>query len=184
MIDAHIVGFSANGHRPSRTRELVQTVTEQIAQRLDRHARIFDLYEIDETLRRARYRIDLEGEARDALVACEIAEALFIGVSVERARGYPGLLKHFFDMADPGCMRAKPVVLLMTDAVPAERRVAELQLKLMFRSLGARVIQTVTCGDKLAERLIERDPSFRDDLDRARRRLAGRLDRDVPVMPA
>jgi NAD(P)H-dependent FMN reductase len=136
---------------------------------------VFELFEIDESLRAAPFRTALDGLARRALSRVENADALIVGAPTTGAGSYPGLLHHFFDLADPALMRGKPVVVVATGSLGVNPRLVKLQLRLLFRSLGARPVPTAIYADNSALRQATLDQPLQDQIALANAELARML---------
>jgi FMN reductase len=170
-----IVGFSANGYRPSMTFDLIKSLTEQAGRSLSAQTHLFDLYEIEESLRAARYRSELAGTARRALQWCEAADGFIIGIpSLRRGGSYPGLFKHFFDLTDFECMKGKPV-LIFASGTDVDARRLKVQLRLLFRSVNLAPVPRIVYSERAALKNIGENPQLLDELALAQAQFAARV---------
>jgi FMN reductase len=178
-----IVGFSANGYRPSMTYELIKSMTEQAGRALSAETHIFDLHEIDESLRAARFRSELAGPARRAMQCCEAADGFIMGIpSLRRGGSYPGLFKHFFDLADVDCMEGKPV-LIFASGIDVEPRRIKVQLRLLFRSVNLAPVPRIVYSERTALKNIAENLELLDELSLAQAQFATRVLAGRPKPP-
>ncbi len=151
MADLRIVGFSGNPARPSRTRALVEAVTETAAARFDGEARIHDLVDLGPSLGAARRLDDLDPPAAAIVEAMLASDVLVVGSPTYKG-SYTGLFKHLFDLIEPLALAGKPVILTATGGGDRHALVVEHQLRPLFGFFAAHSAPT---GIYAAERDIE-----------------------------
>lgn len=158
-----LIGFSAATDGSSKITDLLTDFSGRLVQDAafqPADITVHTLSDIENDLRSARFRSELEGQARGALLDCEAADALVIAASVKAYRGYPGLLKHLIDMADLELLRRKPIVVLAIGPVSSATRHARLELRLLFRSVGATNVRLIGAPHTQFKQLMSEDPGF------------------------
>lgn len=175
MLHRNIVGFSANDYRPSMTFDLIKSLTEQAGRSLSAQTHLFDLHEIEESLRAARYRTGLDGAARQALQRCEAADGLIVGIpSLHRGGSYPGLFKHFFDLTDFDSMKGKPV-MIFASGIDIDARRLKVQIRLLFRSINLAPVPRIVYSERAALKNIDENLFLLDELALAQAQFAARV---------
>ena len=136
-----IVGFSGSPRRPSKARNLVETVAAEVASH--RHVRLdmYDLVDAGSGLGAALQRQDLTLPAARIIDAIEQADALIVGTPVYKG-AYTGLFKHLFDLVDPRALVGKPVLLTATGGGARHALVVEHALRPLFGFFEALTIPT------------------------------------------
>ncbi len=141
MSIPYVVGLSGNIRRPSKTRELVETVGQALVSRRQVRLDVFDLIDAGPGLGAALRREDLSLPAARIIDAIEKADALIIGTPVYKG-AYTGLFKHVFDLVDPAALAGKPVLITATGGGPRHALVVEHSLRPLFGFFTALTIPT------------------------------------------
>ena len=136
MALPRVVGFSGNTQRPSKTRALVETIAQAVAERSQADIRHFDIVDAGPGLGSAWSRDALSLPARRVIEAIENADALIVGTPVYKG-AYSGLFKHLFDLVDPGALTDKPVILAATGGGSRHALVVEHSLRPLLGFFGA-----------------------------------------------
>jgi FMN reductase len=141
MSKLKIVGFAGSSSRPSRTRNLVETVADAAAARTGAVTEIYDLTEIHPSLGAT---LDPR-QAPDDLVALietiSSADALIVGSPVYKGT-YTGLFKHLFDLIEPKALKDKPVALTATGGSERHALVLDHGLRPLFAFFSADILAT------------------------------------------
>lgn len=140
MSALRLVGISGSTRRPSRTRTLIEAVSDEIARHRDISIDIFDISDAGPGLG-AFSRSALTPEAARVLDAVEKADALIVGSPVYKG-SYTGLFKQLFDFIDPAALTGRPVVLTATGGGHRHALVIEHQLRPLFGFFSALTIPT------------------------------------------
>ena len=152
MTRPKLVGFSANLQRPSKTRALVEAVSEAAAADGGLDLRLFDLVDAGTGLGAAWSRDGLSLPARRVVEAIEGADALVVGSPVYKG-SFTGLFKHVFDLIDPAALANKPVAIVATGGGARHALVVEHSFRPLFGFFGALQVPTTVYGS---------DPDFTD----------------------
>jgi FMN reductase len=152
MSIPHVVGLSGNTRRPSKTRELVETVGHALASRRQVRLDIYDLIDAGPGLGAALHRDELSLPAARIIEAIEKADALIIGTPVYKG-AYTGLFKHVFDLVHPTALVGKPVLITATGGGARHALVVEHSLRPLFGFFTALTIPTAVYAS---------DADFRD----------------------
>jgi len=118
-------------HRPSRTRVLLDEVTQRIAYDVSLQTQFIDLVDLIPSLGTALSKDDLNPIALQALQRIEQADFLIVGAPVFRG-SVPGLFKHLFDLIDMDALTGKPVLLAATGGSARHGLVIDHQLRTLF----------------------------------------------------
>ncbi|MPM42964.1 FMN reductase (NADPH) [bioreactor metagenome] len=122
--------------RPSRTRTLLDVVSERLADKLPLSVENIDLVDLVPDIGTALSKDGLSPKGLAALQAIEEADFLIVGSPVFRA-SLPGLLKHLFDLVELNALRGKPVLLAATGGSPRHSLVLDHQLRPLFGFFSA-----------------------------------------------
>ncbi|EIM29994.1 FMN reductase [Microvirga lotononidis] len=141
MSTIHIVGFSGNLHRPSKTRSLVETVGAAVVADRPYRFDLFDVVDAAPGLGSATSRQELSLPSKRVIDAIEQADALIIGSPVYKG-AYTGLFKHVFDLVDPLALTGKPVLITATGGGPRHALVVEHVLRPLFGFFAALTVPT------------------------------------------
>ncbi|WP_201835827.1 FMN reductase [Microvirga zambiensis] len=141
MSAIHIVGFSGNLHRPSKTRSLVETVGVAVVADRPYRFDLFDVVDAAPGLGSATSRQELSLPLKRVIDAIEQADALIIGSPVYKG-AYTGLFKHVFDVVDPLALTGKPVLITATGGGPRHALVVEHVLRPLFGFFSALTVPT------------------------------------------
>jgi len=152
MSIPHVVGLSGNIRRPSKTRELVETVGHALASRRQVRLDIYDLIDAGPGLGAALQRDELSLPATRIIEAIEKADALIIGTPVYKG-AYTGLFKHVFDLVHPAALVGKPVLITATGGGARHALVVEHSLRPLFGFFTALTVPTAVYAS---------DADFRD----------------------
>jgi FMN reductase len=129
-----VVGFCGNTQRPSKTRALVEAVSDSLFRRHGIAVDIFDLAGDGSGV----------GQPADAgaiVGAIEAADALIVGSPVYKG-SYTGLFKHVFDLVQPTALINRPVLITATGGGARHCLVVEHQLRPLFGFFEACTIPT------------------------------------------
>ena len=118
-------------HRPSRTRVLLDEVTQRIAYDVALQTEFIDLVDLVPSVGTALSKDDLNPAAQQALLRIEQADFLIVGAPVFRG-SVPGLFKHLFDLIDMDALTGKPVLLAATGGSARHGLVIDHQLRTLF----------------------------------------------------
>jgi FMN reductase len=140
----HIVGFSGNLQRPSKTRSLVETVIERALVRLGGNAveaSTYDLVDVMPDLGLTVSGRQLPAKLEGMIDRLTAADAIVVGSPVYKG-SYSGLFKHFFDLIEPARLAGVPVVLTATGGGDRHALVVEHQLRPLFGFFSSHTIAT------------------------------------------
>ncbi len=129
-----VVGFCGNTQRPSKTRALVEAVSQNL---LKRHGIAVDLFDLADT----GPSMGLPTELGAIVDAIETADALVVGSPVYKG-SYTGLFKHVFDLVRPTALIDRPVLITATGGGARHCLVVEHQLRPLFGFFEACTIPT------------------------------------------
>lgn len=118
-------------HRPSRTRALLNAVTQKITNDIALETEFIDLVDLVPYIGTTLAVDALHPDARLALRRIEEADFLIVGAPVFRG-SVPGLFKHLFDLIDLNAVTGKPVLLAATGGSPRHGLVIDHQLRTLF----------------------------------------------------
>lgn len=118
-------------HRPSRTRVLLEEVTQKISHDVAIQTQFIDLIDLVPCIGTAMSKDDLNTVAKQALQRIEHADFLIVGAPVFRG-SVPGLFKHLFDLIDMDALAGKPALLAATGGSPRHGLVIDHQLRTLF----------------------------------------------------
>ncbi len=130
-----LLAFSGSANRPSKTRNLVETVVDRLSARIDITSSIHDLADFKDA-GWGYDRRNLAAPARGILEAMEDADVLVVGSPVYKG-SYSGLFKHVFDLVGPDSLLGKPVLLCASGGGYRHALVVEHQLRPLFGFFGA-----------------------------------------------
>jgi len=130
-----IIGLSGGLSSPSRTKNLVTSIVNEIAGRASHQSVVIDIADIAKDLGQALSTVNLAPSLQYAYQQLEDADILVIGVPVYKA-SYPGLFKHFFDLIDPKLLEGKVAVIAATGGSDQHALVLEHQLRTLLNYLG------------------------------------------------
>ncbi len=125
------VVINGSPHRPSRTRVLLNAVTQKIAHDVALETEFIDLVDVAPFIGTVLSQKTLHADARLALSRIENADFLIVGVPVFRG-SVPGLFKHLFDLVDMTALAGKPVLLAATGGSARHGLVIDHQLRTLF----------------------------------------------------
>jgi FMN reductase len=148
MSQPVLVGFSGSFGAASKTRAVVEEVTQRVAARFGVAREVYDLGQLGPDFGQARMLADLTGTARQIVARLTEADALVIAAPVYKA-SYPGLFKHLFDLLDPLSLADKPVLLAATGGGDRHALIIEHQLRPLLAFFEA---QTLATGLYVSER--------------------------------
>lgn len=131
-----VVGFCGNTQRPSKTRALVEAVSDSLLRRHGIGVEIFDL-----AGRGDASGASLPADATTIVEAIEAADALIVGSPVYKG-SYTGLFKHVFDLVQPTALINQPVLITATGGGARHCLVVEHQLRPLFGFFEACTIPT------------------------------------------
>lgn len=131
----NIVGLSGSLSSPSRTKSLVASIVNQIADRASHQSSVIDIADVAQDLGKTFNTNNLSPSLQEAYSALAQADILVIGVPVYKA-SYPGLFKHFFDLIDPKLLEGKVAVIAATGGSDQHALVLEHQLRTLLNFLG------------------------------------------------
>lgn len=129
-----VVGFCGNTQRPSKTRALVEAVSQNL---LKRHGIAVELFDLADTAP----GMGLPTEFGTIVDAIETADALVVGSPVYKG-SYTGLFKHVFDLVRPTALIDRPVLITATGGGARHCLVVEHQLRPLFGFFEACTIPT------------------------------------------
>lgn len=142
-----IVGLAGSPSTPSRTRAIVQAVTDRIAAESGAQTRLIDIADLVPDLG-IRSRAEASQRVEEALQAIEGASLLVVGSPVYKG-SYTGLLKHVIDLINYPALLGTPVALLAAGGSDRHALVIEHQLRPLFAFFGAKTLATgVFLSDK------------------------------------
>lgn len=145
---AHIVAFSGNTHRPSKSRALVAALAERIGARVPVRFTFLDLVDAGPGLGAAFKRGELSQEALAVVEAIEQCDGLIAASPVYKG-SYTGLFKHLFDFVPPLALADRPVLIGATGGGHRHALVVEHQLRPLFGFFSAQTVPTsVYAGDE------------------------------------
>lgn len=148
MTKPLVVGLSGNITTPSKTRALVATTLNLVAERLDVETDLFEVNDFGLGLGAARRLEDLPSEPRAKVARLLSADALVIATPIYKA-SYPGLFKHLLDLLDPTALQGKPVLLAATGGGEKHALAVEHQLRPLLAFFEAQSLATaVHASDK------------------------------------
>ncbi|WP_188722866.1 FMN reductase [Nitratireductor aestuarii] len=137
----HIVGFSGNISRPSKTKNLVEFVANAISDRKGCSYSVFDVIDLGPSFSNTHRVQDLDGAAARIVEQIVSADVLVVGSPTFKG-SYTGLFKHFFDLLDPASLRGKPVLVTATGGGDKHALIVEHQLRPLFGFFEALTLPT------------------------------------------
>lgn len=149
----NITGLSGSLTTPSRTAVLVTGIVAAARQALHGSALLLSVAELGPLLVEAMNPTQQPEALRSAQQALIDADLLVIGTPIYKA-AYSGLLKHFFDLLDPDCLRGKVAILAATGGSEHHALVLEHQLRPLLSFFGVHTVPTT---------LFARDGAFAKD---------------------
>lgn len=129
-----VVGFCGNTQRPSKTRALVEAVSDSLRRRHGIAVAMFDLAG-------GGSGSGLPADTGAIVEAIEAADALVVGSPVYKG-SYTGLFKHVFDLVQPTALINRPVLITATGGGARHCLVVEHQLRPLFGFFEACTIPT------------------------------------------
>lgn len=153
-------------HRPSRTRVLLDEVTQRIAYDVALQTQFIDLVDLVPSIGTALSKDDLNPVAQQALQRIEQADFLIVGAPVFRG-SIPGLFKHLFDLIDMDALTGKPVLLAATGGSARHGLVIDHQLRTLFgffHALGLPAGVYATSGEILDGKIVSETLTARIEL--------------------
>lgn len=167
MPQPTIVGFAGSTSIQSKTRVLVEEITNRAARRYGALPVIFDMLDFADSLGTARKLEDLSGKARSALDIILSADALVVATPVYKG-SYPGFFKHLIDLLDPTALSGKPILLAATGGGEKHALIIEHQLRPLFSFFEAQSLGTgIYASDRDFETGKVQNPVLLDRIDRA-----------------
>lgn len=163
MTAPRIVALSGSPSAQSRTRVLLEELTQSIVQRAGGQVTLIDVGELSADLGLARARTDASPALERRLREIEAADLILAASPVYKA-SYSGLFKHFVDLIDHRALAGIPVGLIATGGGDRHALAVEHQFRPLFGFFGARTLPT---GLYVAESQ-HRDGHITDPLVRAR----------------
>lgn len=149
----NITGLSGSLTSPSRTTVLVSGVVAAAQQALHGRTELLSIAELGPALAGATNLAQLPEAVCNAQQKLIGADLLVIGTPIYKA-AYTGLLKHFFDLLDPDCLRGKVAILAATGGSEHHALVLEHQLRPLLSFFGVYTAPTT---------LFARDEAFTKD---------------------
>jgi FMN reductase len=131
MPPRNLVGFVGSFGRPSRSRALVEFVSDLATQRFGIAACVYDITDLGASFGNARRIDDLDAPARSIIDEIAAADVIVVGTPTYKG-SYTGLFKHAIDLLDPLALAGKPVVLTATGGGDRHALVVEHQLRPLF----------------------------------------------------
>ena len=177
------VGFAGSSSRPSRTRNLVETIATTAAERIGAKTTIYDLNEIHPSLGSTLDPKSAPADLVALIEAITTADVLIVGSPVYKGT-YSGLFKHLFDLIEPKALKDKPVVLAATGGSERHALVLDHGLRPLFAFFSADIVATgvyATEADFTEYR--PSSTSLVSRIDRVSLELSWRLNRVEPVEP-
>jgi FMN reductase len=135
------VGFAGSSSHPSRTRNLVEAITNTAAKRIGATTTIYDLNEIHPSLGSTLDPSSAPPDLVELIEAITNADALIVGSPVYKGT-YTGLFKHLFDLIEPKALKDKPVVLSATGGSERHALVLDHGLRPLFAFFSADIVAT------------------------------------------
>lgn len=130
-VPLNVVVVNGSPHVSSRTRVLLEAITQELRQDLEMQVHQVLLHELVPDIATVLDRKDIPMPASLAFDQIEAADLLIVGSPVFRA-GLPGLFKHLFDLIDMSAMKGKPVLLAATGGSDRHTLVIDHQLRPLF----------------------------------------------------
>jgi len=141
MTKLKIVGFAGSSSRPSRTRNLVETIARTVAVRLDAKTSIYDLTNVHPSLGATLDAREATADLAELIATITEADALIVGSPVYKGT-YTGLFKHLFDLIEPKALKDKPIVLSATGGSERHALVLDHGLRPLFAFFSADILAT------------------------------------------
>lgn len=135
-----LIAIAGSPARNSRTRSLVVSVMDSIAQQAGGSSRVIDIADLVESLA-VRSRDEASPHLACALRAVEEADLLIVGSPVYKG-SYTGLFKHFMDLVDYKGLAGMPVALLAIGGSDRHALVIDHQLRPLFSFFNAHTLPT------------------------------------------
>jgi len=123
-----IVALSGSLSKPSRTRNLVETIAHRLAQQWPASVHVIDIAELTGELGHAVSFQNIPASIQRAQQLLTQADVLVLASPVYKG-SYSGLFKHFLDLLDPGALRGKVTLLAATGGSDRHALVLEHQLR-------------------------------------------------------
>ena len=141
MTTLKIVGFAGSSSRPSRTRNLVETIARTTAVRLDAETSIYDLTTVHPSLGATLDAREAPPDLAELIATITDADALIVGSPVYKGT-YTGLFKHLFDLIEPKALKDKPIILSATGGSERHALVLDHGLRPLFAFFSADILAT------------------------------------------
>ena len=141
MSSLKIVGFAGSSSRPSRTRNLVDTIVQTAARRAGALTEIYDLTEVHPSLGATLDAREAPVDLAALIETITSADALVVGSPVYKGT-YTGLFKHLFDLIEPKALKDKPIVLSATGGSERHALVVDHGLRPLFAFFSADILAT------------------------------------------
>ena len=141
MTKLKIVGFAGSSSRPSRTRNLVETIARTTAARLDAETSIYDLTTVHPSLGTTLDAREAPPDLAELIATITEADALIVGSPVYKGT-YTGLFKHLFDLIEPKALQDKPIILSATGGSERHALVLDHGLRPLFAFFAADILAT------------------------------------------
>lgn len=168
----HVVVFTGNAHRPSRSRGLGEYVAERLAAEMPVRTSIFDVVDAGPGLGAAFTREQLTPEARRVIEAVESADGL-IAITPVYKGSFTGLFKHLFDFVGPLALIDKPVLIGATGGGHRHALMVEHQLRPLFGFFSALTVPTsVYAAENEMTNGVPTDPALVARIAQAARQMA------------
>ena len=142
MSHLKIVGFAGSPSRPSRTRNLVETIVRTAARCADDvRTEIYDLAAVHPSLGATLDAREAPPDLAALIETITTADALVVGSPVYKGT-YTGLFKHLFDLIEPKALKDKPIVLSATGGSERHALVIDHGLRPLFAFFSADILAT------------------------------------------
>jgi FMN reductase len=123
-----IVALTGSLSSPSRTRSLVETIAQRLAQQWPASVHVIDIAELASELGHAVSFNSIPASVVRAHQLLAQADVLVLASPVYKG-SYSGLFKHFLDLLDPNTLRGKVTLLAATGGSDRHALVLEHQLR-------------------------------------------------------
>lgn len=141
MSQLKIVGFAGSSSRPSRTRNLVESIVRTAALRADASHEVYDLTEVHPSLGATLDAREAPPDLAALIATITSADALVVGSPVYKGT-YTGLFKHLFDLIEPRALKDKPIILSATGGSERHALVLDHGLRPLFAFFSADILAT------------------------------------------
>ena len=164
---ADIVALAARPSPNSKTTRILQSILDAIKKEQTAITTYLgELSTVADRLRVASCRTEMDDLSRNLLDAIEQASVFVVGVSMKPQTGYPALLRHMFEMADPTLLAGKPIILVKSHCNTQNHQPSETELEMFlsnfgfalvseFRLTSTEMLTGLSSGDRRLELAIE-----------------------------